>query len=138
MDRCPGPSGTLTRVPLSTIAIDDATLVVTWSLAVPVETVWAAFSDPDLLAQCLGRAIEYDLAAGGHLVVDHGDGYLCSSAVTEARPPHRLALTWQSPDELESRVAITLRASAAGTEVELVHSDLGDLVESYGPGGSPI
>lgn len=85
------------------------------------------------LSLWLGQCIECDVRSDGRLVVDHGDGYLCRSVVTEAHEPHRLAMTWEFPDEPESRIGIELRPSVAGTVVELAHHGLGDLVGSYGP-----
>jgi uncharacterized protein YndB with AHSA1/START domain len=77
-------------MPLSTISTDDGALVVAWSLSMPAQAVWAGFNDPALLSQWLGLAIECDVRPGGRLVVDHGEGYLSRSSVTEAKEPHRL------------------------------------------------
>lgn len=121
-------------MPLSSISVDDDAVAVAWSLSVPVHAAWAGLSDPAVLSLWLGQCIECDVRSNGRLVVDHGDGYLCRSVVTEAHEPHRLAMTWEFPDEPESRIGIELRPSAAGTMVELAHHGLGDLVGSYGPG----
>lgn len=122
---------TLATMPLTTISTEDGALVITWSFSVPAQAVWAGFSDPTLLSQWLGQSTECDIRSGGMLVVDHGDGYLSRSAVTE---PHRLAMTWEFADEPESQIGIELRPSGAGTVVELAHHGLGDRVGSYAPG----
>lgn len=121
-------------MPLSKISTDDGALAVAWSLPVPAQAVWAGFSDPALLPQWLGQAIDCDVRPGGRLVVDHGDGYLSRSDVIEAEEPHRLVMTWEFPDEPESRVGVELRPSDAGTLVHLGHHGLGELVGTYGPG----
>jgi uncharacterized protein YndB with AHSA1/START domain len=121
-------------MPLSTISTDDDALVIAWSLSVPAQAVWGGFNDPALLSQWLGQSIECDIRPGGRLVVDHGEGHLSRSAVTEAKEPHRLVMTWKFPDEPESWIAIEFRPLDAGTGVSLKHHGLGDLVGSYGPG----
>jgi len=121
-------------MPLCTISTVDGTLVVAWSLSMQAQSVWAGFSQPGLLSHWLGESIECDVRPGGRLVVDHGEGYLSRSAVTEAKEPHRLVMTWDFPDEPESWISIELRPSDAGTLVELTHHGLCDLVGSYGPG----
>lgn len=121
-------------MPLSAISIDDGALVVVWEFSLPAEAVWAGFVDPTLLSQWLGQSIECDVRPGGRLVIDHGEGYLSRSVVTVATEPHRLAMTWDFPEEPESRIGIELRSSEAGTLLELAHQGLGDLVGSYGPG----
>lgn len=121
-------------MPLSTVTTDEGTLVVTWSLPVPADAVWAAFTDSALMSQWLGEAVEGDVTEGGKLVVDHGDGYLCTSSVTETVQPHRLAMSWQFPDEPRSHVAFDLQPSDDGTAMGLTHQDLGELVDSYAPG----
>lgn len=125
---------TLATMPLTTISTDDRALVITWSLSVPAQAVWAGFSDPTLLSQWLGRSTECDVRSGGRLVVNHGDGYLSRSAVIEAEEPNRLAMTWEFPDEPESQITINLRPFDEGTVVELSHRGLGDRIGSYGPG----
>jgi len=104
---------------------------IAWSFAHPVEAVWAALTEPDAIAQWLGAVEECDVRPGGTLVVDHGEGVRSRSAVVEATPPHRLTMTWDFPDEPASHVAITLRASEERTVLELVHSELAELAESY-------
>lgn len=124
----------LVAMPLSMISTDGGTLVVAWSFSVPAQAVWAGFDDPAVLSQWLGKPIECDVRPGGKLVVDHGEGYLSRSAVTEAKEPDRLVMTWEFPDEPESQITIEFRPLDTGTVVELVHHGLGDLIGSYAPG----
>lgn len=133
----PTPSAipaTLTPMPLSAISTDDGALVVAWALSLPPQAVWAVFDDPALLSQWLGQPVECDVRPGGRLVVDHGEGYLSRSAVTEAKAPHRLAMTWAFPGEPESQIDIDLRPSGGATVMELAHHGLNDLIGSYCPG----
>src|SRR3984885_10083815 len=69
----------------------------------------------------------------GRLVIDHGQGQLSRSEVTEAEAPHRLTMTWEFPDEPRSRVAVELRESDEGAAAKLTHTGP-DLAASYGPG----
>lgn len=121
-------------MPLTSISTDNEFLAISWSFDVPLESVWAGFEDREMLSRWLGRPIEWNVAAGGTLVVDHGEGYISRSVVTEADPPRRLSMTWQFPDEPDSRITIVLHHAEAGTRMDFAHYDLGDLMQSYGPG----
>lgn len=119
---------------LSELAIKNGALVVSWSFQSPIETVWLGLTDPVLQSRWLGAAVESDMRPGGRLVIDHGEGYLCQSDVTEVEAPHRLAMTWEFPDEPRSRVAVSLDESDDGTVAVLTHTELEGLAHSYGPG----
>ncbi len=54
--------------------------------------------------------------------------------MSQVEAPHRLAMTWEFPDEPQSRVAIALHESDDGTGAVLTHTGLEDLACSYGPG----
>ncbi|PUA79274.1 SRPBCC domain-containing protein [Nocardioides currus] len=120
-------------MPLSSVSLDD-TLVVTWSVRAPAESVWSVLTDATRQSQWLGAVLESEPRPGGTLVVDHGDGYLCRSSIIELEAPRRLLMTWEFPDEPRSRVAITLDETADEVLVELVHAGLGDLADSYAAG----
>ena len=120
-------------MPLSALALNDDAVVMSWSFQAPIEAVWQGLTDPALLSQWLGTAVETDIRTGGRLVIDHGEGHLSRSEVTEAKAPHRLTMTWEFPDEPRSRVAVELRKSDEGTAAKLTHTGP-DLAASYGPG----
>jgi uncharacterized protein YndB with AHSA1/START domain len=123
----------LRSMSLSALSLNNDAVVVCWSFQAPIEAVWRGLTDPALLSRWLGTAVETDIRTGGRLVIDHGEGQLSRSEVTEAEAPHRLTMTWEFPDEPRSRVAVELRESDEGTAVELTHTGL-DLGASYGPG----
>lgn len=76
-------------MPLIAIVSEDDTLVLTWRVASEVEKTWAAITDPALAAQWLGTVIDGDLGTADHVVIDHGDGYLCRSMLIHRDPPKR-------------------------------------------------
>ena len=119
---------------LTSLAADDDALVMAWSFPAPVHTVWTCLTDPTLLTRWLGRPIECDVRVGGAIMVDHGEGYLSRSVVSEVEPQHRVVMSWEFPAEPPSRLGITLRPSGEGTAMELAHDGLGDLVAAYAPG----
>lgn len=124
-------SAILTAMPLSSVSSRDGTLVVAWSFTLPVEAVWSGLTDPTTLPLWLGDPVECDIRSGGRLIIDHGGGYLSRSDVTEAEAPGRMLMTWEFPDEPQSRIDFELRKSREGTVATLVHSELGALINSY-------
>ena len=112
----------------------DSDLAIVWSFNLPAHAVWVGISDQEMLSQWLGRALEFDLRAGGAVVVDHGGGTLSRSVVTELVQQHRLVMTWAFPAEPESRLSLRLYPTESGSTLELVHSGLRRLAEGYGPG----
>ena len=121
-------------MPLTSISTDNDVLAISWFFAVPPESVWSGFQDRETVSLWLGSPAEWDVTAGGNLVVDHGEGYISRSIVTEADSPHRLSLTWEFPDEPDSRITITLHPEEAGSRMDFAHHELGGRINSYGPG----
>ena len=126
-------TGILRSMSLSALALNDGAVTVSWSFQAPIAAVWRGLTDPALLPQWLGTVVEIDIRTGGRLVIDHGQGQLSRSEVTEAEAPHRLTMTWEFPDEPRSRVAVELRESDEGAAAKLTHTGP-DLAASYGPG----
>lgn len=118
---------------LSALALNDGAVTVSWSFQAPIAAVWRGLTDPALLSRWLGTVVEIDIRTGGRLVIDHGQGQLSRSEVTEAEAPHRLTMTWEFPDEPRSRIAVELRESDEGAAAKLTHTGP-DLAASYGPG----
>lgn len=118
-------------MPLSSVSSRDGALVVAWSFNLPVEAVWSGLTDPATLRLWLGNPVECDIRSGGRLIIDHGEGYLSRSEVTEVEAPGQLRMTWEFPDEPQSRIAVEVRKSGAGSVATLFHHELGPLVNSY-------
>ncbi|MCC9174914.1 SRPBCC family protein [Arthrobacter sp. zg-Y179] len=122
-------------MPLASVSTADGSLLISWTFSVPAQAVWAGFTDAALLSQWLGRPLQCDARTGGTIVVDHSGGYLSRSVITDMDEPRRLVMSWEFPEEPESRISIRLGNTEAGTAVmEFVHHGLGTLVDSYGPG----
>lgn len=122
-------------MPLADLLVTPSTLVVTWVLPAGPGSVWSHLTDPGRLVEWLGRARVCELRPGGRVVVDHGDGYLCSSAVTAVEVGSHLAMTWQFPDEPETALDLRLQAEGDGDGCRMVleHRGLGELSSSYAP-----
>lgn len=99
----------------------------------PIERVWAAWTQPDLLAlwYCpnpdLPLAVDADVVPGGAFRVVMGGTYVASGRYTSVEPPTLLEFTWaweHEPDGGESIVRVELAAEASGTELTLIHRDL--------------
>ncbi|GAB3519113.1 SRPBCC domain-containing protein [Arthrobacter monumenti] len=118
-------------MPLIAVTSDDDTLVLSWRVACELDKTWAAITDPGLAAQWLGTVIDGDLGTADHVVIDHGDGYLCRSTLIHRDPPQTVEFTWDFPDEPASVVRISLEAEEGATRLHLVHRGLGELVPSY-------
>ncbi|MCC3301735.1 SRPBCC domain-containing protein [Arthrobacter sp. zg-Y895] len=121
-------------MPLTSVSTADGTLRISWTFPAPAQAVWAGFTDAALLSQWLGLPVECDVRTGGTIVVDHSGGYLSRSVITDVDEPRRLAMSWEFPEEPESRIQIRLRDAEEGTGLDFRHHDLGALVDSYGPG----
>lgn len=115
----------------------------------PIEDVFAAWTDPQAMAQWLsptGRAeVEADVRVGGRLrVVMVGDGRRIehTGEYREVDPPRRLVFSWISPYTGGEPSLVTVRLTAESdteTHLVLVHEHLpADAVESHGGGWSGI
>lgn len=86
------------------------------TLAHPIDTVWAALTDPDQLAQWWGHA-QVDLMPGGSFVVqwlntdEHGQGAVLHGTITVLEAPTRLEIA----GDIHGTLRFTLRADRGGT-----------------------
>lgn len=112
------------------------TVGVTWAFRYDQDEVWDYLVDRELLPEWLGRWISGSFTAGRELVVEHAPGYRCTSEVQVAEPGQRLSMSWWFPDEPRSHVDIRLRPVEVGegSVLELTHSGLGEVADSYVPG----
>jgi len=127
------PPNRLAAVPLIQVDADPVNVCLTWRIEVPRARVWQCITDADLLSQWLGELVSGVVGPESEFVVDHGDDY-CRSTVLACSGPSRLHFTWHFPDEPASKVGMELRESGGITALQLTHSGLGDLAESYRDG----
>jgi uncharacterized protein YndB with AHSA1/START domain len=113
-------------------------------LAAPVAEVFAAWTDPSLMAKWLapmGRAeVDADLTIGGRFRVTMIDGDVRLEHTGEylvIDPPHRLSFTWLSPytGGRASQVDVALTARGSETLLVLSHQQLPDDTRSSHEGG---
>ena len=62
-------------------------------LPAPIETVWAALTDPAQLSAWLGGDVELDPFPGGQIAVQE-DGRLRRGVIVDLEPLHRLEIRW--------------------------------------------
>jgi uncharacterized protein YndB with AHSA1/START domain len=105
----------------------------------PPALVYAAWTRPELLVRWWGphhtraTSAEADVRVGGRfrtvLVEEGGARHEVSGTYTEVEPGRRLVFTWawaaQAPAR-QSRVTVSFRAVAEGTELTLVHDRFAD------------
>jgi uncharacterized protein YndB with AHSA1/START domain len=107
-------------------------------LKAPPAKVYAAWTRPELLARWFGphhtsaETVELEARVGGRFRVvlreDNGERHEVSGTYAEVEPERRLVFSWSwvSTPERVSRVTVTLRPIAEGTEVTLVHDRFAD------------
>jgi uncharacterized protein YndB with AHSA1/START domain len=113
--------------------LSDEGLRVTRVLAARAETVWRAWTEPDLMARWFfpgerwTTRVEVDLRVGGRYELamrDEGGGqHLQFGVYREVVPISRLVFTWSCPElgVTDSLVTLQLRAVGVDTELSLVH-----------------
>lgn len=127
-------------MPLVGYTRDSKSMSITWKLAHSVPNVWDHLTNARRLPEWLGQARSGGFCSGDTLVVDHGDGYLCTSVVDAVDDNHRLSMSWEFPDEAPSRLSVVVEAVTDEQDAKercllhLRHSELGDLTSSYLPG----
>ena len=103
-------------------------LIITRTLAFPVDRVWGAMTDPVALAawfwpQRFNPTAEVDLRVGGRYRIDGpAAGMAVSGEYVTVEPPHKLVFTWAwDGEDDETLVTVDLTATADGTELSLRH-----------------
>ena len=126
-------------MPLVDCTEGSGAVSVAWTLERSVPVVWEHLTSVPHLPEWLGHARSGGFSAGAALVVDHGDGYLCTSVVDTVDDGRRLGMSWEFPDEPPSRLSITLESAdtqdgGERCQLRLQHSGLDELTSSYLPG----
>ena len=112
---------------------DEVMLEIERVLPAPPPVVFAAFSDPDELAQWWGPqgftipSLDFHARVGGAYRIEmqppEGGSFHLSGEFREVDPPARLAYTfvWEppDPDDVQTLVALSLRDRGDATEVAL-------------------
>jgi uncharacterized protein YndB with AHSA1/START domain len=104
------------------------TVSITWQLELDAKSTWRHLVDLDTWSEWLGSPIEGSLRPGVQLIVDHGDGYLCTSEVESVESEHSLVMSWSFPDEHRTWLELTVSSTGeGGSVVVLSHHELGAL-----------
>jgi len=147
-----GAADGVSGVPDGTIGRDGAFVVFRFvlELAHPVARVWAALTEPGLIARWLGARPELDPRPGGVYVIDH-DGTKVADRVLRFEPPtvfeHTFwenlnpdaTVTWElAAAEADADADAADTAGAGGTRLTLTHrlsdSDLDNAVATVAAG----
>jgi uncharacterized protein YndB with AHSA1/START domain len=102
-------------------------------LDAPIERVWAAWTDPEVLPKWFGKA-SGTFALGGALVLDLSQPYPTTVKILACEPPTRLRTTWKYGDFGDSEVELRLTRGDAGTLLELEHFTCPDADDARGSG----
>jgi uncharacterized protein YndB with AHSA1/START domain len=106
------------------IAIDEL-------LPGPVERVWRAFTDPQMLARWLMATDDFEPRVGASFVLRDESPTGCRGEVhcevLELAPPHRLVWSWRAADDPgPTRLVIELEADGDATRLKLRHTGEAD------------
>ena len=99
----------------------------------PVGVVWSALVEPDRAAAWLGRLEPGPHRVGDRFAVRHDEATTSWHTVLTWDAERRLAVTWEFPDERQSRLDVRLVPTSAGARLALRHTALDDPV-SYAAG----
>ena len=118
-------------------ALKDTTLIINRNFPVPVDKVYAAWTDPSIATQWMAPGdmvaeVSIDARVGGRYRIQmkeaNGDLHITGGEYTEVVENERLSYTWQweGTDE-ESLVTVEFRSSGSdATDITLTHSRFSD------------
>ncbi len=118
-------------------AVTKPSLTIKRRLSAPPQKVYAAWTDPQKLAQWMGPSgtqrveASCDLRVGGRYAIKMAmsdDEHNVSGVYREIVPNERLVFTWawRSTPERESLVTVTFRKDGDGTVMTLLHEQFFD------------
>jgi uncharacterized protein YndB with AHSA1/START domain len=99
-------------------------------IAASPETVFDFFTDPALMIQWMGGAVDVEPRPGGRFHCDIRDDAVISGEYVAVEPPGRVVFSWgwEGEDSVtppgSSTVEVLLAADGDGTQLRLIHSDL--------------
>lgn len=99
-------------------------------IAASPETVFDFFTDPRLMTQWMGRAVDLDPRPGGGFRCEVNDEAIASGEYVAVEPPRRVVFTWgwNGEDSVtrpgSSTVEVLLAPDGDGTHLRLVHTGL--------------
>ena len=85
----------------------------------PIETVWAAFTQEERLADWIGSAL-VEPHAGGRYELFTGRPRRMTGRILTWQPPHLLEFSWDTGDAPPNRVRVELSAADGGTRMTSV------------------
>ena len=123
-------------MPLINRSLDAAVgrVSILWSMPVPPDRVWWGLTDPEALPQWMGALVSGRFVLGDVVRIQHAENCASTSKVLDCEPHALLAMTWDFPNEPLSHLSISLTPAGAGTELTLIHEDLGSEAPGYLPG----
>jgi uncharacterized protein YndB with AHSA1/START domain len=118
--------------------MNETSLHLTCVVPSPVQRVFAAWTDPELMArwffveEAWTAEVENDLRVGGAFsIVMHASQdqtFECTGVYLEIEPPRRLVFTWTSYAARDTRVTVELQdLGDQRTELTLTHENLVEL-----------
>lgn len=121
-------------MPLTLLQTDESVLRLEWSVHASTARVWGQLTESCYLERWLGELVHGAVSSGASFIVDHGDGYQCSSSVVDCEVERTLSYTWKFPDEPATKVSWSLSSIDDQTKLTLTHSGLSKLLASYRDG----
>jgi len=98
---------------------------------VPIERVWHALTDPDMIERWLMRPDDYEAKVGARFTLRETPHADCAGQVEcevlELSPPNRMVWSWRgAEDPATTRLVIDLVADERGTRLTLRHTGESD------------
>ncbi|MDW3177462.1 MAG: SRPBCC domain-containing protein [Acidimicrobiia bacterium] len=113
----------------------DGEITLTAHLVGSPEVAWDYLTSSEHLPKWLGHPVIFDLEVGGGIEVEVDSGDRFAGTFVAIDRPRSLVFTWgwrSGPVDIApgaTRVEMTLEPSGEGSELQLVHRDLGEWAE---------